>query len=87
LNRFSRSNVDFLGDGLLMNLTKLTVEQVDWVLKQIVQVMLALKAPANALIYRYGEALYRHIGTPDSMIWRGDFSELQREWIKASTAR
>jgi hypothetical protein len=76
--------VDFFGDGTLVNLTRLDVAQVDWALKQMVRAYLNQKVAPFAALYRYGEELYRKIGTPEDKIWVGDFTEPQRAWIEAS---
>ena len=66
---------------LVINLSLLTVEQVDWLLKNIVQACIGLSIMSDPVIYEYGCALYRVIATPSSEIWKGDFSVDQRSWI------
>ena len=74
-------NLDFLGDGTHFNFSKLTLANVDWALKQIVQAFVALNIPTDSKIVQYGIALYRMIGADKAEYWRGDFTPLQREWI------
>jgi hypothetical protein len=76
--------VDLFGDGTLVNLTRLDVAQIDWALKQMVRAYLNQKVTPFAALYRYGELLYRKIGTPADKIWVGDFTEAQRAWVDAS---
>jgi hypothetical protein len=77
-------NVDLLGDGSRMNLTQLSVASVDWALKQIIQAILAMKLDPDPAIYRYGQALYEAIGAAGELVWRGDFTGPQRQWINRS---
>jgi hypothetical protein len=81
LNNGDPSDVDLIGDGTRINLAMLNVEQVDWALKQMVQAMERLGLAPNPMIHRYGAALYRAVGAPEEMVWRGDFTASQREWI------
>ena len=62
----------------------LNVEQVDWALKQMVQAMERLGLAPNPMIHRYGAALYRAVGAPAEMVWRGDFTASQREWVNSA---
>jgi hypothetical protein len=82
LRRTPHANVDFLGDGTRFNFHRLDISQVDWALKQMVQAFIALELPAENVVYQYGEALYAIVGAPPDKVWRGDFSEEQRDWIK-----
>ena len=77
LEAAKRENVDLLGDGTRINLSKLNVAHVDWSLKQIVQACVALLLVPDHRIYLYGHALYGVVGTPIGDIWRGDFTERQ----------
>jgi hypothetical protein len=79
-------NVDLVGDGSRMNLSQLTVASVDWALKQMIQAMLAMKLDPDPAIYRYGKALYKAIGAAEDMVWRGDFTVRQRQWIHTSAS-
>lgn len=83
-NSSKSSNIDLIGDGTHINLTQLQIEQVDWVLKQIVQVMVVLNLNPDPAIYHYGKALYGIVGTSDDLVWHGDFTETQRHWIQKS---
>jgi hypothetical protein len=75
-------DLDLLNDGTRINLSKLDIPQVDWLLKQIVQACLALLPAPDRRIYEYGVALYRAIDTPADQVWRGDFTLPQRRWIE-----
>jgi hypothetical protein len=72
------------GDGTSINLSLLTVQNVDWSLKQMVQALLALRIEPDPAIHRYGTALYRAVGAAESLVWRGDFTDAQRAWIARS---
>jgi hypothetical protein len=74
---------DFLGDGTRVNFEQLTVEQVDWALKQMVRAALGLGLRPDPLVYRYGRSLYRRIKA-DERAWVGDFDADQRRWIEQS---
>jgi hypothetical protein len=84
LGRAPRDRLDLLGDGTCINLAMLTTEQVNWVLKNIVQACVALSLEPDHGIYLYGQALYRVSETPTGGIWAGDFTEAQRAWIYAA---
>jgi hypothetical protein len=84
LKQEQRHALNLLGDGTLINLSALTVEQVDWQLKQMVRACLSLSVKPDHRIYSYGLALYRAIDTPLQYIWRGDFTDRQRIWILAA---
>jgi hypothetical protein len=87
LRRDPRSNVMLLGDGTEFNFEQLDTLQVDWILKQIVQGLVALERPPDNHVYLYGRALYALVGTPVEEVWRGDFIAAQRDWIeKAAVA-
>jgi hypothetical protein len=79
-----RDNLNLLGDGTRINLSRLDIAHVDWSLKQIVEVCLAVSLVPDHKIYLYGQALYRVVGTPAEDIWRGDFNRRQRIWISAA---
>lgn len=87
LEHGQRNDLDLLGDGTRINLALLSLAEVDWVLKQAVQACMALQISPDNRVYRYGEALYRIIKAPDDAIWRGDFTDRQREWIGAASSR
>ena len=80
----TREHLDMFGDGTWINLSLLTVDNVDWSLKQMVQALLALRIEPDPAIHRYGTALYRAVGAAESLVWRGDFTDAQREWIERS---
>jgi hypothetical protein len=82
-----RENLDLLGDGSRFNFSQLTIANVDWILKQIVQACVALCIPSDCRIYAYGRALYSIINTASEQVWKGDFTEQQRTWIRVSAKR
>lgn len=84
LNAGVRDAVDLAGDGTRMNLAQLSTGQVDWLLKQMLQAMLALRLSPDLVLYEYGTALYDHVGTPRALQWRGDFTGAQRDWIEVA---
>jgi hypothetical protein len=84
LRRQPRSSVDLLGDGTQFNFDRLILGHVDWALKQMVQAFIAMKTPALNVVYQYGEALYAIVGALPEDVWRGDFTEAQRDWIKTA---
>ena len=86
LERDGRFDVDLLGDGTRFNLDQLDLPQVDWALKQMVQVLLALGHTPDASIYRYGVALYATVKSGVERIWRSDFTPPQRRWVDAAAA-
>ena len=69
-----------------MNLDLLRLPQVDWLLKQMLQAMLALGYPPDRRLIDYGNALYEHIGIARDGRWVGDFTVAQREWIDSAAA-
>lgn len=78
--------VNLLSDGVRINLAQLETEMVDFMLKLMIQVLVThQKSPFKALI-DYGTALYKACKTPPEQIWVGDFTDAQREWIKAAKA-
>jgi hypothetical protein len=81
-----RESLDLFGNQAKINLSELTTPQVDWMLKQSIQVLIALKiSPFKALI-DYGTALYRIAQTPSEKRWLGDFLPEQRQWINAANS-
>ena len=84
LNRSGTGPMDFLGDTTSINLSSLTLPELDWALKQMVQACLKLELSPSASIYNYGQALYKAIDVGCEEIWRGDFTSDQRGWIEAS---
>ena len=86
LTRERRGDVDILGDGTRFNFGMLEVSQVDWALKQMVQAFIALECAPDHRIYEYGKALYRIIKVKSDLVWKGDFSAVQRRWIDLAAA-
>ena len=86
LQQESFQRVDLLADGVLMNLSLLKVIDVDWILKNIIQVMVKKNINPFKDIIDYGTALYQACQTPREQIWVGDFTAAQREWIQAARA-
>lgn len=83
-----RTRVDLLGDGSVFNLSQLTTAAVDWILKQMLQVLVARQVPPFAELLEYGRALYRAAGTPTGQEWIGDFLPDHRQWLsRAGFAR
>jgi hypothetical protein len=79
-----RESMDLFGNRVKINLSELTTPQVDWMLKQSIQVFIALKiSPFKALI-DYGTALYQIAKTPSEKRWLGDFLPEQRQWINGA---
>lgn len=76
-----RDSVDFFGDGVSANFSYLSVEQVDWALKQMVQVCVSMGIERNTDLLDYGTSLYELAEVPAEQHWVGDFSKEQREWI------
>ncbi len=85
LGRGSVKDVELLGDGTRFNLSMLNVAQVDWLLKQIVQACVSLKIAPDPRIHSYGQSLYGTVGAPNEAIWKGDFTDQQRNWIENAT--
>lgn len=76
--------IDLLGDGCIMNFTLLERKQVDWLLKQMVQVCVRLKISPFADLIGYGNALYAVANTKADDWWIGEFTDAQLEWIRAA---
>jgi hypothetical protein len=77
-----REEVDLIGDGTVINLTQLTVEAADWILKQILQVVTSRNMPPEKDIVAYGTSLYRILGLEHERIWLGDFLPAHRRWLE-----
>lgn len=73
--------VDLIGDNTKFNLEMLTIEQVDWMLKNMIQASFLLKMKPYHDLIEYGIALYKKIQSPLDSIWLGDFTKEQRAWI------
>ena len=81
-----RESCRFIQHGPPINLTQLDVAMIDWLLKQMVQVCLAIPTPAATQLYRYGVALYRIVAAQPEQVWRGDFTPEQRAWIDEASS-
>jgi hypothetical protein len=86
LHQQGSTSVDLLSDGVLINLSLLKIIDVDWILKNIIQVMVKKDIKPFKDIIDYGTALYQACNTPPEQIWVGDFTDVQREWIHAAKA-
>jgi hypothetical protein len=84
LKRESPKRVDLLRDGVLINLSLLNTKTVDWIMKNIIQVLVKEDIKPFRDIIDYGTALYQVCKTPEEQIWVGDFTDAQREWIEAA---
>lgn len=82
LQREAHTDVDLFGDGTRINLGQLTVAQVDWALKQMVQACVRLLLPPMPQLHAYGRGLYAAAGANEDQVWRGDFSPPQLDWIR-----
>lgn len=80
------TRVDLLSDGVLINLSLLKTIDVDWILKNIIQVLVKKDIKPFKEIIDYGIALYQACKTPPEQIWVGDFTEAQKEWIDLAKA-
>lgn len=84
LQHQSPERVDLLADGILINLSLLKIQEVDWVMKNIIQVFVKKDIKPFKDIIDYGTALYNACKTPPNQIWLGDFTPKQREWIEVA---
>jgi hypothetical protein len=84
IQRENLERVDLLHDGILINLSLLETKGVDWVMKNIIQVLVKKDIKPFKDIIDYGTALYNVCKTPREQIWVGDFTGIQREWIEAA---
>jgi hypothetical protein len=73
--------VDLIGDGSCINLSLLRIDHIDFMLKNMVQASLLLNLPPSIEMIDYGIALYQKAGVSEDLIWKGDFTSGQREWI------
>ena len=71
-------------DGLAVNFTELRTAEVDWCLKQMLQICEARGIDPGRPLHAYGAALYRLAETPPEDVWAGDFTPGQRRWIAAT---
>lgn len=86
LKRENPKRLDLLQDGVLLNLSLLNTKTVDWMMKNIIQVLVKQDIKPLKDITDYGTTLYQVCKTLDQQIWVGDFTEAQREWIEAARA-
>jgi hypothetical protein len=86
LQQENSQQVNLLADGVLINLSLLKIVDVDWILKNIIQVMVKKDIKPFKDIIDYGAALYYACKTPPEQIWVGDFTDAQREWIQSAKA-
>lgn len=77
-----RDRVDLIGDGTLFNLSRLSTAAVDWMLKQMLQILVARRVAPFPEVLAYGSALYRASGTPQERVWVGDFLPPHRRWLE-----
>jgi hypothetical protein len=81
-----RESIALFQDEVKINLSELTTSQVDWMLKQSIQVLISLKISPFIALIDYGTTLYRMAKTPSEKRWLGDFLPEQRQWINAATS-
>ncbi len=86
LQQESPKRVELLQDGVLFNFSLLETSAVDFMLKLMVQVLVAHQTNPFKEFFDYGTALYQVCKTPEDQIWVGDFTDAQREWIEAAKA-
>ncbi len=75
-------NIELLGDGVVMNFEWLPAEQVDWMLKQMLQVCIKMETPPFSDLVDYGNALYDLVGMPERDRWTRSFEPIHLEWIR-----
>ncbi|MEO8296716.1 MAG: hypothetical protein ABI574_02820 [Burkholderiales bacterium] len=81
LNESLVTHVDLVGDETIMNLSQLSLQQVNWALKQMVQAAQSLGIAPRKDLYLYGRALYDKLDVPATEQWTSDFSSEQLHWI------
>jgi hypothetical protein len=84
LKRSPPTLVDLVGDGSAFNLSQLTTVAVDWMLKQMLQVLVARRVPPFSDLLEYGTSLYQASNTPCELVWVGDFLPKHRQWLAAA---
>ncbi len=77
-------DIELVGDGVRFNLAQLTTKAVDFILKLIIQVLVVQQTPPFKALIDYGKELYRITHTPEELVWKGDFTDAQRQWIAAA---
>jgi hypothetical protein len=85
LKRSPPTRVDLVGDGSAFNLSQLSTISVDWMLKQMLQVLVARQVRPFAELLEYGSSLYRAANTPSELAWIGDFLPRHRQWLAAAS--
>lgn len=84
LNTSNRGNIGLLRNDVTFNFSMLTLPQVDWALKQMVQACIRLQISPSRSLYEYGVSLYETIDSAKEEVWRGDFTSQQTDWINAA---
>jgi hypothetical protein len=74
--------VRLFGDSVEVNFALLERAQVDWLLKQMVQVCIARGESPFSSLSDYGDALYTLIGAGQDWLSKADFTEPQVNWLK-----
>ena len=82
LDRQGSACVDLIGDGSAINLAQLGTAEVDWALKQMLQVLTALRIPSCPGLLAYGSRLYQVAQTEPGRVWVGDFLPSHRSWLE-----
>ena len=77
-------DIELIGDGVRFNLAQLTTKAVDFILKLIIQVLVVQQTPPFKALIDYGKELYRITHTPEELVWKGDFTDAQKQWISAA---
>ena len=78
--------VHLFGDLAAVNFAWLDRAHVDWLIKQMVQVCVALGEPPSVDLFAYSEALHRSIEGREGAIWGGDFTPPQKDWLEQASA-
>lgn len=78
-------HIELVGDGVQFNLAQLNTKAVDFILKLIVQVLVVQQTPPFRSLIDYGIELYRVTHTPEELVWQGDFTDAQKQWIATAT--
>ncbi len=78
--------VDFLGDGCLINFSLLKTYSVDFVLKLSVHVFISKKIAPFREFFEYGTLLYHISNTPAEEVWCNHYTPEQLAWVKEAKA-
>lgn len=81
LQQQQSDNIELVGDGVRFNLVHLSTKAVDFILKLILQVLVVQQVPPFKTLIDYGTELYKVTNTPKEQVWKGDFTDAQRQWI------